>query len=187
MAASFTHVSDRPSKGALRAEIAARRRARPQAERDAAATALAERVLALPEMQTVRTVSAYESLPTEPGTDPLRAALSARGVQVLLPVLRADNDLAWVADAEALGVDAVRSAQVLVCPAVGATPDGLRLGRGGGSYDRVLARADRSTLTVALLHDDEVVDDLPSEPHDRSVDVVVTPTRTLRARGSAGR
>jgi 5-formyltetrahydrofolate cyclo-ligase len=183
MAASFTHVGDQHSKGALRAEIAARRRARPQAERDAAATALADRVLALPEMQAVRTVTAYESFPTEPGTGPLLAALSARGVRVLLPVLRADNDLAWVADGRALGIDAVGVAQALICPAVAATRGGLRLGRGGGSYDRVLARVGRSTLTVALLHDDEVVDDVPTQPHDRGVDVVVTPTRTLRSRG----
>jgi len=180
-------VTGRLGKGELRAEVAGRRRARPQAERDAAAAALAERVLALPGLAAASTVTAYESFPTEPGTGPLLEALRGRGVQVLLPVLRDDNDLDWVADGEALGVDAVRSAQVLVCPAVAVTPDGRRLGRGGGSYDRVLARADPGTLTVALLHNDEVVDDLPSEPHDRSVDVVVTPTRTLRARGSAGR
>ncbi len=168
------------TKQALRAEVAARRRARPQPGRDAAAAALVERVLALPELTAASTITAYESLPAEPGTGPLLAALRARGVRVLLPVLRDDNDLDWVAGGEALGVDAVRTAHVLVCPAVAVTLDGRRLGRGGGSYDRVLARVDRSALTVALLHDDEVLDDLPTDPHDRAVDVVVTPTRTLR-------
>ncbi len=168
------------TKQALRTEVAARRKARPQLERDAAAAALVARVLAVPELTAASTVTAYESFPTEPGTGPLLAALRARGVRVLLPVLRADNDLDWIAGGEALGVDAVRTAQVVVCPAVAVTPDGRRLGRGGGSYDRVLARVDRSTLTVALLHDDEVVDELPTDPHDRAVDVIVTPTRTLR-------
>ena len=168
------------TKQALRAEVAARRKARPQPERDAAAAALVERVLSLPEVAAGGTVTAYEAFPTEPGTGPLLAALRAQSVRVLLPVLRADNDLDWVADGEALGVDAIRSADVVVCPAVAATPDGLRLGRGGGSYDRVLARVSPPTVTVALLYDDEVVDELPTDPHDRAVDVVVTPTRTLR-------
>jgi 5-formyltetrahydrofolate cyclo-ligase len=30
-----------------------------------------------------------------------------------------------------------------------------------------------------LLHDDEVLDAVPAQPHDRPVDVIVTPTRTL--------
>ena len=168
------------SKVALRAEVAARRKARSQPERDAAAATLGERVLALPELAAASTVTAYESFPTEPGTGPLLAALRGRNVRVLLPVLRGDNDLDWVAEGEELGVKAVRAADVVICPAVAATPDGLRLGRGGGSYDRVLARVDPSTLTVALLQDDEVVDDVPTDPHDRRVDVVITPTRTLR-------
>ena len=173
-------MSGELTKAAVRAEVATRRKARPQPERDAAAAALVEQVLALPELAAAGTVTAYESFPTEPGTGPLLHALRARGVRALLPVLRDDNDLAWVSDGAELGVEAVRTANVVICPAVAATPDGRRLGRGGGSYDRVLTRVDRSTLTVALLHDDEVVDELPTDPHDRSVDVVVTPTRTLR-------
>jgi len=39
-------------------------------------------------------------------------------------------------------------------------------------------------LVAALVHDDEVVDELPRAPHDRPVDLVVTPTRTLRVNPS---
>jgi 5-formyltetrahydrofolate cyclo-ligase len=80
-----------------------------------------------------------------------------------------------------LGLEAVSAADLVVCPATGTTPEGDRLGKGGGSYDRVLARLDPQALVVALVHDDEVATALPTEAHDRRVDVIVTPTRTLRA------
>jgi 5-formyltetrahydrofolate cyclo-ligase len=54
---------------------------------------------------------------------------------------------------------------------------GTRLGRGGGSYDRVLPRT--TGLVVALLHDGEAVAELPAEPHDVPVDAVVLPARGL--------
>jgi 5-formyltetrahydrofolate cyclo-ligase len=174
-----------------------RRRARPAAERAEVAERLCAAVLALDEAATARTVAAYASYPSEPGTGPLRAALRSRGIQVLLPVLLPDNDLDWVEDradtwagdpcagstespAALLGPQAVSNADLVVCPATAATPDGDRLGKGGGSYDRVLARLHPRSLVVALVHDDEVAAALPTQSHDRPVDVVVTPTRTLR-------
>ncbi|BEL11265.1 5-formyltetrahydrofolate cyclo-ligase [Actinoplanes sichuanensis] len=76
-----------------------------------------------------------------------------------------------------LGVEAVRSVDLLLVPALAVGPDGTRMGRGGGSYDRVLARLpDLGPLTVALLHDGEDVPFVPAEPHDRRVHAVITPT-----------
>jgi 5-formyltetrahydrofolate cyclo-ligase len=50
------------------------------------------------------------------------------------------------------------------------------MGRGGGSYDRVLGRlAAPRPLVVALLHDGDLVDEVPAEPHDRPVDGALTP------------
>ncbi len=171
------------SKQDWRREVAARRRSRSTADREADADALAEGVLALPELAAARTVAAYASYPSEPGTAALRTALRGRGVRVLLPVLLDDRDLDWADDvdgASPLGVDTITSAELVVCPATAVAADGTRLGRGGGSYDRALTRLRPGALAVALLHDDEVVQELPREPHDRRVDVVVTPVRTLR-------
>ena len=53
--------------------------------------------------------------------------------------------------------------------------DGGRLGRGAGCYDRALARVDPSTPLVAVVHDDELLDTVPTEAHDRRVTDVVTP------------
>ena len=78
-----------------------------------------------------------------------------------------------------LGVDAVREASLVIVPAVAVDRSGVRLGRGGGSYDRVLARLDRVTLTVALLYDGELVESVPAEPHDRAVQAAITPSGGL--------
>ena len=50
------------------------------------------------------------------------------------------------------------------------------LGRGGGSYDRALARVPPGTPVVALLYPDELRASLPAAPHDRPVTAVLTPT-----------
>src|SRR3954463_4166392 len=60
-----------------------------------AGAALAERALDLPELASARTVAAYVSVGSEPGTLALLDALRARGVRVLLPALLPDNDLDW--------------------------------------------------------------------------------------------
>ena len=55
------------------------------------------------------------------------------------------------------------------------------MGPGGGSYDRALARVAGTAFTVALLHDGELLDTVPSEPHDRRVRAAITPSEGLSA------
>jgi len=84
--------------------------------------------------------------------------------------------------AGAAGLAASGCAVVLV-PALAIDRAGFRLGQGGGYYDRLLAdvprHADGGPLLVAVVHDDELLDALPHEPHDRPVDAVLTPTAYL--------
>ena len=57
----------------------------------------------------------------------------------------------------------------MLVPGLAVAGDGMRLGRGGGSYDRALGRVPVGTFTCVLLYDDEVGLDVPVEPHDRPV------------------
>ncbi len=188
----LTHPAD--VKRAARAGLRGRRRGGATSPGD---DALAAAVIALPRVAAARVVAAYVSRAGEPGTAPLLAALRERGVRVLLPVVLADRDLDWVADdgtrvagllpglveagGERLGPVAVADADVLVVPALAVDAAGRRLGQGGGSYDRALARRRPGALVVALLHDHELVPGpLPVEPHDVPVDVAVTPLRVVR-------
>jgi 5-formyltetrahydrofolate cyclo-ligase len=52
----------------------------------------------------------------------------------------------------------------------------MRLGRGGGSYDRALGRVPVGTLTCTLLFEGEIVDRVPADEHDRPVTAAVTPS-----------
>ncbi|MGW7432029.1 5-formyltetrahydrofolate cyclo-ligase [Streptomyces sp. NPDC054861] len=184
----------------LRRRLLAARALLSRQDTDAAAERLARGALELAEMAGASTVAAYVSVGREPGTRALLDVLRARGVRVLLPVLLPDNDLDWAvyegADGLAkagrglleptgprLGPEAVCGADVVLLPGLAVDERGMRLGRGGGSYDRVLARLVRAgadPALVVLLYADEVVARVPEEPHDHPVHAVVTPEGARR-------
>lgn len=189
----------RVSKADLRARVRAARRARSEGARRQAADTLARHGLTLLS-PTPMAVATYLSLPTEPGTDPLNAALLAAGHQVRAPRIRGDH-LEWVklaTDSElhdgpmgirepvgpALPASALADVSVVFLPGLAADRSGHRLGQGGGFYDRALAQApahaDGGPLRVVVLFDDEVLDDVPTEPHDCRVDVALTPETVVR-------
>jgi 5-formyltetrahydrofolate cyclo-ligase len=123
-------------------------------------------------------VAAYESRLAEPPTHLLVDRLAASGYEVVVPITLADLDLDWrvVGSSEPLGLNAIHDATIIVTPALAADRDGRRLGQGGGSYDRALARRGPSALVVVLLHDGEILPagDVPVDAHDVPVDVAVT-------------
>jgi 5-formyltetrahydrofolate cyclo-ligase len=160
-------------KAQLRRQALARRAARPADARTGTALAAA----LAPLTRAATRVAAYCCFGTEPATGPLLDALEGR---VLLPVLLPGGDLDWAEPAgPPLGADAVGSCDLVVVPALAVDRSGTRLGRGGGSYDRALARVGTGALTVALLYDGELAEALPTEPHDVPVRAVVTPTGGL--------
>jgi 5-formyltetrahydrofolate cyclo-ligase len=187
------------TKARLRAGLLAARRSRPSPAENAAVRAILADLA-----RGVRTVAAYVPLPGEPGGPELPDALAEVCDRLLLPVLRPDLDLDWAVYRGALvpaarglrepsgpplGPGEVATAGLVIVPALAVDRRGVRLGRGGGSYDRALARVPAGTLVVAALYDGELVDEVPEQPHDRRVDGVVTPSGGLHRlpRGSTGR
>jgi 5-formyltetrahydrofolate cyclo-ligase len=85
-----------------------------------------------------------------------------------------------------LGLNAIHDAKIIISPALAADREGRRLGQGGGSYDRALARRGPHALVVVLLHDDELLPagDVPVDAHDVPVDVAVTPSGGVVRLGS---
>ncbi|MBD0709990.1 MULTISPECIES: 5-formyltetrahydrofolate cyclo-ligase [unclassified Streptomyces] len=194
-----------PGKAMLRSRLLASRAARDAESLARTAESLARRGVELPELSGASTVAAYVSVGREPGTRALLDALHARGIRVLLPVLLPDNDLDWAAyegpgalakagrgllepTGPRLGPEAVCAADAVLLPGLAVDGRGMRLGRGGGSYDRVLARLARARVDpalVVLLYAEEVVARVPEEPHDHPVHAVVTPEGVTRFRGAA--
>ncbi|MCE6994360.1 5-formyltetrahydrofolate cyclo-ligase [Saccharothrix sp. S26] len=136
-------------------------------------------------------VCAYVASAVEPGSLTMVEALRSHGLRVLLPVVVGDG-LDWArydgrlrAGAfglrepvgPLLGAEAVGSAALVLVPALAVDHSGVRLGKGGGYYDRALRLS--TGPVVALVRDEEFVPSLPSEPHDVRVDAVLTPGRGL--------
>lgn len=180
-------------KDRLRRQVRARRSHRSVRRRTEAAQRLADVVLTMPEVAAARCVSVYASRPAEPGTGPLIEALAARGVRLLLPVLGTGLQRDWAQytgpedlrerapgrppepSGPSLGVDALAEADVVLVPALAVDAAGVRLGQGGGWYDRVLTHVRPGAPVVALVHEDEVLEVVPREPHDVPVTAVATP------------
>lgn len=180
------------AKTAVRDQLLTARNRRSVLEIGEAARALADVLAAATPVRRAATVAAYVSIGSEPGTGPLLDRLTAAGKRVILPCLLPDNDLDWAAyDASAglvragrglleppgerLGVDAVATADVVLVPGLAVDRAGHRLGRGGGSYDRALARVPVGTFTCLLLYPEEVGVAVPVEAHDRRVLAAATP------------
>ncbi|WP_395696010.1 5-formyltetrahydrofolate cyclo-ligase [Nocardioides sp.] len=186
-----------PAKIAVRDRLLTSRNRRSVAEIGTAARAVAEHLLATVDVRRAATVAAYVSMNGEPGTGPLLDGLRAAGKRVILPVLLPDGDLDWAVYrspddlvrarlgllepvGERLSPDAIATADVVLVPALAVSATGMRLGRGGGSYDRALGRVPVGTFTCALLYDEEVGVDVPVEPHDRPVGWAATPSGVRR-------
>ncbi len=184
------------AKTALRARLLAARASQPAEQREAAGRLNRDHVLSLPQAQMAGTVAAYFSVGSEPDTHSLIFGMWKRGTYVILPLLRPDGDLDWASyegpdslvpgpkglmePAEpARGVDAVGRASLVLVPALAVDTRGNRLGRGGGSYDRALARVGPQVPVIALLNDGELLDHVPAAPHDRPVSMAALPSRGI--------
>jgi 5-formyltetrahydrofolate cyclo-ligase len=179
-------------KAALRRRLVAARAEMSATTRETAGRLIRDHVLSLPQVAAAGTIAAYYSTGTEPATHSLVYALWKRGSYVVLPLLLPDGDLDWASyegpgslvpgplgllqPAEPpRGAGTVARADVVLVPAVAVDRSGYRLGRGGGSYDRALARVGEQVPVIALLYDSELVDAVPAGSHDQKVRAVARP------------
>lgn len=79
-------------------------------------------------------------------------------------------------------ISGIKSLQLIIIPGLAFDEQGRRLGRGKGFYDRFLARLFPQTLLIALAREAQIVPKVPTEPHDKSVDFVVTEKRCIACR-----
>lgn len=186
----------RSAKAALRRRQRALRAAVTEQNRQAASAAICRRLLVLPEVVAEGAVLGYAAVAGEVCVDPALTALLAAGREVFLPwvdgpelgVARID-DLEHDVGPGYRGVreprDVTRHAptdrfSVALVPGLAFDAEGGRLGSGGGHFDRLLARWPAHAAVVGVTYDALLVEEVPLQPHDRLVDVVVTEQRLWR-------
>lgn len=169
-------------------------------------------VFAAGRSETLGVVAVYLATPNEADVDEFVSALLARGVLVAAPVLapkksepalrrlRSLSDVqrgqfgirypvvlaASASSPQSNARDAVEIEDIAVMLVAGLAFDrsGARLGRGGGWYDRVLSRAKEHNVTlIGVCFDCQLMPDVPCEPHDQRVSLIVTEAQTIEIDG----
>lgn len=162
-------------------------------ERAAAGEAVAERLAGLAEIDRARAVLGFASFGTELPTDPVMEWVLTTGRRLLMPYV----DGTKLSAAEVRGVEELapgyrgirepaqrvavdpKEADVILVPGVAFDERGRRLGYGGGFYDAFLAGIQARAPRVGVCFDVQIIDEVPAEAGDESVDVIVTPTRVI--------
>lgn len=181
-----------PSKQDRRRDLLKQRKTGSGATRSAESGALRDVLRRWISENRMTTVCAYVPVGSEPGSTELLDDLRQAGCRVLLPVVVGQQPLDW---SEYEGPDslqaagyglrepigtragpgAIGEADAVLVPALAVDRRGVRLGRGGGHYDRSLPLAGRHTVLAAVVRDEEFVESLPGEAHDVLVGAVATP------------
>ena len=131
-------------------------------------------------------ILSYMPLPDEPAITEIISSLYS--FRIALPVTEDDNTLTPRLQGEKFKLGRYNIPQpypdspevpkdkiaLAIIPGRAFSPDGKRLGRGKGYYDRFLTTCD--CLTVGLAYDEQIFPDIPVTAHDRCLDYIITPT-----------
>lgn len=189
----------RSAKSASRAEMRSRLAALSPEQRHRASLAACARLMGLGTFRHASVVMLYMPLATEVDTTTLAIRCFQTGKIVCVPKVDWDRrDMHAVEirsfddnmETDEHGLRTPRGGQLLppsaidlvVVPALAYDTQGSRLGRGGGYYDRYLSRLRRSATAVGVAFDTQIIDEVPSDERDVSVDTVVTDRRVTRGR-----
>lgn len=123
-----------------------------------------------------RRVMVFEPWRTEPDLGDFVAWCVDRQFEVFVPEVSGDDMWAMPGRVSPASLD------VVVVPGLAFAPDGRRLGRGRGHYDRFLVDVGQGCLRVGVAFGEQLVDDVPTGPHDVRLDAVVTDTGRRPAR-----
>jgi 5-formyltetrahydrofolate cyclo-ligase len=183
-------------KRALRAELRERRRTRTSTERATDTSELTTRLEELTTSLGATYIAAYLSTPDEPPTREFLAWACRSGIKVILPISRADGLLDWAPydaedemsdiqgmpapTSEVLSPMTINDVGLILVPAATVDRSGMRMGWGQGYFDKTLGSMEKCPPVYAVIFDEELVDSVPSEVHDKRVDGVVTPGGVVR-------
>jgi 5-formyltetrahydrofolate cyclo-ligase len=165
-------------------------------ERASTAVALTANLESLTESLGATFIAAYLSTPNEPGTRDFLGWACKRGIRVILPISRPDGLLDWAPydsseetedvagmpapTTEVLSPMTINDVGLILVPAATVDRTGMRMGWGQGYFDKTLGSMEKCPPVYAVIFDEELVDSVPSEVHDKRVNGVVTPSGVQR-------
>lgn len=177
-------------KRALRAELRGRRRTLTSSELENATAGFTQNLVNLTNNLGAQSLAAYLPTQDEPNVRPFLAWAREQDIRVLLPISRDDGLLDWavLGDAEQeglhgmpepvgdlLGPIAINDVDLIIVPAAAVDRTGMRMGWGRGYFDRTLGSMEKSPPVYAVIFENELVESVPTELHDKAVNGVVTP------------
>ncbi len=176
-------------KKSLRTEILRRRKEYNKGKEDSAL--IAEKFLSLPEVKKAKSILLYFPHKNEVDTTFIIEELLKEGKDVVLPkvvgfhiypikisnLASLKSGYAGIKEPEGEKYP-LENIDIIVVPAIAFDIHGHRLGYGKGYYDRLLSKV--NALKIGLAYNFQVLEKLPSEPHDIPVDLIVTPTKIIK-------
>ena len=195
-------------KELVRKEIREKIKATSEEYRNRASAAISLNVLTMPEVRDAKTILAYCSVGREPATRALISKRLESGKRVCRPlctdldeeghrtgtvdamearVIRSFDDLVPgaygipepSADTEMMLPEYV---DLIILPCLSCDRNCNRIGHGAGYYDKYLSKIRTDCFTLAMCFEEVLADEIPTEPHDRPVDAVVTEKQIYRWR-----
>jgi len=184
-------------KAGLRKEILSRRDNIPHVVRIAKNKMVREHMLSLEEFKNASIIFFFASFRTEVDTTEMIKSSLFSGKRVLLPKVDKDRHELLLYEIRDFGELApgymgipeppvsenqmsINDADIVIIPGAGFDASGNRIGYGGGYYDRLLSGLQKNIPVVAPSFEEQLVDVLPSEPHDIRVQMIVTDRRLIR-------
>lgn len=185
------------NKKTLRQETILKRDAIPENIKEEKDAAIRQRIIRLPEFTDAKTIFFYASFRSEVDTIEMIKISLSHGKQIILPRVDKENkklllykikdinELAQgymgilepsVSEGKLTGLDDI---DLIIIPGAAFDVLGSRLGYGAGFYDRLLAGMKKKIPIIAPAYEEQIVDDIPSEPHDVKVTKIITDRRVI--------
>jgi 5-formyltetrahydrofolate cyclo-ligase len=184
-------------KAGLRKELLSKRDNIPPEVRRSKNRMILERLLSLDEFRNAGVIFFFASFKTEVDTAEMIKSSLLSGKRVILPKVDKDRHELQLYEIRDFGELApgfmdipeppfqerrmsINDADIVIIPGAGFDASGNRIGYGGGYYDRLLSGLQKQTPVIAPAYEEQVVDFIPSEPHDIRVQMIVTDRRLIR-------
>jgi 5-formyltetrahydrofolate cyclo-ligase len=184
-------------KPALRKELLKRREQIPPEVRKAKNRLIQERLLSCDEFRNAGIIFFFASFRTEVDTAELIKTSLSAGKRVVLPKVDTDRQQLLLYEIRDFGELApgymgipepslqekqmnINEVDLVIIPGAGFDAAGNRIGYGGGYYDRLLSGLQKHIPVFAPAYEEQIVDFLPSEPHDIKVRMIVTDRQLIR-------